>query len=263
MMAVARWSASKRSVVVWTMRIGFIVALIAAWLIANASGSVPKIVLPALGDVLSEIGSLSLDVSTWSATGITMLEMVLGFGLAAIAGLLVGFLLSRTALSTSVSEKILAWGYIFPMSLVYPLFLIWVGVGIPSKVLFAAVSAFFPIAYNTMKGLSAVPDRYLKVGRAYGASGPAVDWHIRAGAARPMILAGLRLGVAMATVSVVLAEMLGANAGLGFEAQQAASQFQIPTSYAYILLLALVTSVLLWIMETLLADRVARRVGSR
>jgi ABC-type nitrate/sulfonate/bicarbonate transport system permease component len=247
-------SAGPRRTIVWSLRILFVVVVFGGWILANATGSISPIILPQLGAVLSESIELLRESEVWAAAGITVFEMIAGFGIAAVAGLLVGFVLSRKPLRSAIFEKLLAWGYIFPISLVYPLFLIWAGVGLPSKILFAAASAFFPIAYNTMKGLSAVPVRYLKVGQAFGASAQATDWHIRAGASRPMILSGLRLGVSMATVSVVLAEMLGANAGLGFMAQQASSQFQIPKAYAVILILVVITSLLLWLMETLLRD---------
>ncbi|MCU1545292.1 MAG: NitT/TauT family transport system permease protein [Homoserinimonas sp.] len=247
-------AAGPRRSIVWGLRILFLVVVFGGWALANATGSISPIILPQLSAVLVQSVELLGEADVWIALAITAFEMIVGFGIAAVAGLLVGFVLSRKPLRSAIFEKLLAWGYIFPISLVYPLFLIWAGVGLPSKILFAAASAFFPIAYNTMRGLSAVPARYLKVGQAFGASAQATDWHIRAGAARPMILSGLRLGVSMATVSVVLAEMLGANAGLGFMAQQASSQFQIPQAYAVILILVVMTSLLLWFMETLLRD---------
>lgn len=255
-MALTR-SATRRPphrTVVWGLRVLFLVLVVGGWVLANVTDAVSPIILPDLGAVLSQSVVLLGESDVWAATAITAFEMILGFLIAAVLGLIAGFFLSRKPLRNAIWERLLAWGYIFPISLVYPLFLIWAGVGLPSKILFAAASAFFPIAYNTMKGLSGVPPRFLKVGQAYGASAWATDWHIRAGAARPMVLSGLRLGVAMATVSVVLAEMLGANAGLGFMAQQSSSQFRIPEAYATILILVVMTSLLLWLMETLLRD---------
>lgn len=244
-----------RHAAIWALRGLLIVLLVGGWVLATTVGGVPRFVLPPMPDVLTRFIELLQLAPTWTAAGITLGEMVVGFGIAAVAGLSIGFVLSRSATSAAVFERIFAWGYIFPVSLIYPLFLVWAGVGIPSKILFAAVSGFFPIVYNTMKGLSGVENRYLTVGRAFAASRWAVDVHIRFGAARPLILAGLRLGVAMVTISVVLAEILGANAGLGFASQQAVNQFQVVDAYAYILLLVILTSLLLWVMEMLLRDR--------
>lgn len=244
-----------KACVVWGLRLTLAAVVIGGWLYANASGTIDTIVLPPLADVVSAAVGYLGDGETWSALGVTVIEMIVGFVIAAIVGLAFGLVLSRTPLSAAVSKRLLGWGYIFPISLVYPLFLVWAGVGVPSKILFAAVSAAFPIAYNTMTGLAGIPDRYLAVGRAFGGSSRQIDLHIRIGAARPMILSGLRLGVSMTTISVVIAELLGANAGLGFLAQQASNQFQITNSYALILILIVMTSLLIWLMESTLKDR--------
>jgi len=244
-----------RTLAVWGLRAAFLSLVVGGWLYATTAGGVSAISLPPPGDVLQQFWTDVRREPTWRATGTTVVEMLLGFVIGATAGLLVGFFLSRRPLRAQVSEKLLAWGYIFPLSLLYPLFLIWAGVGMSSKILFAAASAFFPIAYNTMRGLRTVERRLLDVGRAFGASPWQVDLQIKAGAARPMILSGLRLGVSMTTISVVLAEILGANAGLGFLTQQAVNQFQIVQSYSYALMLVIVTSVLLWMMERLLQTR--------
>lgn len=245
----------RRLAMVWMLRAALVLVFVGAWLIAGARSSVPAIVLPPLPEVLGRLVELVQIGDTWVQSAITAAQMIVAFLLAAASGLTLGFLLSRTPWRAAVFERIFAWGYIFPVSLIYPLFLVWAGIGIPSKVLFAAVSGFFPVVYNTMKGLTAVDSRFLKVGRAFGAGRWQVDVHIRLGAARPMILSGLRLGAAMVTISVVLAEILGANAGLGYTAQQASNQFQIVDAYAYILLLVALTSVLLFVLEELLEDR--------
>src|SRR5690606_20901932 len=100
------------------------------------------------------------------------------FAIAAVVGLVAGFLLSRTRVTALAFEPLLAWGYMFPLALLYPLFLLWVGVGLESKIYYAALGAFFPIAYNTIRGLSSVDSKYLAVGRAFGASKLQVDLNI-------------------------------------------------------------------------------------
>ncbi len=114
------------------------------------------------------------------------------------------------------------------------------------------MNAIFPIAYNTMRGLSDVDEKYLAIGKAFQASRTQIDWHVKLGAAWPLILSGLRIGAGMATVTVVLGEVLGADRGLGYELQQAVNTFQITRSYALIMLTILLTSALLWLMELLL-----------
>lgn len=143
----------------------------------------------------------------------------------------------------------------FPIVLLYPMFLLWAGVGIESKILYAAVNGFFPIAYNVTIGLRNVEQRYLKVGRAFGASPIQVDLIIKLGAARPMILSGLRLGVALVTISVVVAELLGSTFGLGNALQEASTRFSAVGQYSLILFLVVMTALLQLAMERALRSR--------
>ena len=142
-----------------------------------------------------------------------------------------------------------------PFVLLYPLFLLWVGVGIESKIAYASAGAFFPIAYNTVKGLGSVDSKYLEVGRAFGANRRQLDLEIKAGAARPMILSGLRIGISVVTIMVVLAELLGSREGLGHMIERASSSFMIANAYGYILLLITISAAFLAIMERILRPR--------
>lgn len=234
---------------IWALRIGLFVLVIGAWIYATTAGGVSPLILPSIPAVSEAFISLVLTPNTWMQAGITVFEMLAGFAIAAVVGLGAGFLLSRTRVTAMAAEPLLAWGYMFPLALLYPMFLLWVGVGVESKIYYAALGAFFPIAYNTIRGLRSVDATYLQVGRAFGASALQVDLAIKFGAARPMILAGLRIGSSIVTIYVVLAELLGSNQGLGHEIEGASSRLQIPDSYATVLLLILVTVVLQRIME--------------
>ena len=99
-----------------------------------------------------------------------------------------GFLGSRTALRARVYEPVLAWGYMVPHVMFYPLFLLWAGVGMGSKILFAAVAGFFPIAINTLRGSRASTARSSAPGARSGASKLQLDWMVKLGAALPMVL---------------------------------------------------------------------------
>lgn len=246
---------AKETAIVWALRLLLLVIAVGAWLYGTGPGGISFLILPPLGKVLSAIGTLLTEQVFWGALGITVFEMVVAFAICAVAGVAVAFALSRTELRGRASEPLFSWGYMFPVVLLYPLFLLWVGVGIWSKIAYAATAAFFPIAYNTLRGLRAVDAKYLKVGAAFGASRLATDRHIKVGAARPMILSGLRIGVSVVMISVVLAELLGSNAGLGFQLQTAASTLALPTEYAIALLLLVVAAALQSVLEWLVRSR--------
>jgi ABC-type nitrate/sulfonate/bicarbonate transport system permease component len=257
----ARRARAQHKATVWSLRLLLLGLALGAWLYATGPGEVSFLILPPLPKVLGAMVELLATSVFWTAAAITIMEMLAAFTIAAVVGVGLGFFLSRTRLRARAAEPLLSWGYMFPVVLLYPLFLLWVGVGIGSKIAYAAVAAFIPIAYNTLRGLSAVDEMYLKVGTAFGASRSDMDRHIKAGAARPMILSGLRIGVSVVMISVVLAELLGSNAGLGYELQRAASTLHLPRESAIALLLLVVAATLQRLLERLLQPR--RRTGQR
>ena len=244
-----------RSATVWALRLLLLGMVVGAWVYGTGPGGISFLILPPLPEVFSAMGELLATEVFWSALMVTVFEMLASFLIAAVAALTLGFLLSRTPVRARAAEPLLSWGYMFPVVLLYPLFLLWVGVGIGSKIAYAATAAFFPIAYNTLRGLRTVDEKYLKVGVAFGASRLDTDRHIKAGAARPMILSGLRIGVSVAMISVVLAELLGSNAGLGYELQRSASTLHISREYAIALMLLVVAVTLQRLLERVLRPR--------
>ncbi len=239
----------------WSLRLLLLVIVLGAWTYGTGPGGTSFLILPSITDLLSAFVSILATAILWKAVAVTLLEIVVAFLIAVVAGIGIGFFLSRTPLRGRAAEPLLAWGYMFPFVLLYPLFLLWVGVGIGSKIAYAAVAAFFPIAYNSLRGLRAVEAKYLKVGVAFGASKMDIDRHIKVGAARPMILSGIRIGASVVLIAVVLAELLGSNMGLGYELQKASSTLQIPQEYAIVVLIVIITVAVQSVLERALRSR--------
>ena len=229
---------------VWALRVAGIAVVFGAWLYATGPGGVSPLVLPHVPDVADAFWDLVTGSSIWSHLGITLLEIVIALAIALTLGFAAGFLGSRSALRARIFEPMLAWGYMVPHVMFFPLFLLWAGVGIWSKILFAAVAGFFPVAMNTLRGFDSVDGGYVRVGRAFGASKLQLDWLVKLGAALPMVLAGVRIGVALAVINVILSEMLASQRGLGHELARTSQTLEIPQSFAVILLLLVVVAVL-------------------
>lgn len=236
---------------VWGLRLILPVVLAAAWLYGSGPGGISSLILPEPLEVAEEFYKLFSSDFIARATVVTVVEIIAAFALAALGGLAAGFLLSRTSLRAKAAEPVLAWAYMFPFVLLYPLFLLWMGVGMSSKIAYAAVAGAIPIAYNTLRGLQSVDPRFIRVGVAFGASDYKMDRHVKVGAAWPMVLSGLRVGISVVLIGVVLAELLGSNVGLGFELQRATNTFQNARAFALVLLLILVTTLIQWILERL------------
>jgi ABC-type nitrate/sulfonate/bicarbonate transport system permease component len=189
----------------------------------------------------------------WSGLWLTLLEIIAAFAIAAVTGLLAGFWCSRTPLRGRVAEPLFAWGYLAPLILFYPLFILWIGIGPWSKVVYAGVNAFFPVALLALRGFRAIDQRYVRVAHAFGASKGQTDRLVKIQAALPMVMAALRIGFALAIIGVILTEMLAAERGLGYELARASQTLQSADAFALIAILVAVVAVL-----QLTIDRVGR-----
>jgi NitT/TauT family transport system permease protein/taurine transport system permease protein len=132
----------------------------------------------------------------------------LGIGVGTVAGLR-PFLLATTGpiLSSLFAVPLISW---------YPLFMVWFGIGVASKIAYAIVSGFFPIAINTMNGVAAIDRQYLLLGRAIGCSRRQIIFRIVLPMAMPSIVSGLRIGTALVVIGVIVAEMLASFGGIGY-----------------------------------------------
>lgn len=261
MSAEEQSSSSGSAALTWRLRVillraGGVFGVLGVWVALLEFDVVPSLILPGPLVVAEVAFGLLLTGGAWGAILVTTATISGAFLVAAVLGLLSSFLLSRHTIVASGAIPIFAWGYVFPIALLFPLFILWFGVGPASKVAYGAANAFFPIAFTTLKALSAVPKLHSDIGRAFGASKSQIDWHIKRGSAQPLILSGLRIGAGMASVSVVLGEVLGSGRGLGYEIQRAVNLFQIAESYGYIVITIIVTSLLLFALESALkSDR--------
>lgn len=229
---------------VWLLRAGLLAALVGAWAWASGPGGVSRILLPSLSDTGSSLGAYLGSGGFWHSAGITVLEIAVAFFISAAGGCLLGFAASRREFGAAVLEPLLAWSYMVPLIVFYPLFILWFGVGMWSKIFYGAVSGLIPVAYNTIRGFRAVDPRYLRVGRAFGASSLQTDLLIKLGAAMPMVLAGLRIGAAINVITVILAEMLSALQGLGYDLSQAYQLLDVPGTYALIIILLVLVGII-------------------
>lgn len=236
---------------VWGLRALPVVGLVGAWLYANGPGGVSPLVLPPLRDVLRDFERMYHSSTIIHATMVTLEEVVIASILSVVVGIAIGFYFGRYNLSSKVLDTFLAWAYMFPLVLFYPIFILWLGVGIKCKIIYAFCGGVVPVAFNTLRGVRDVNPRFVQVARAFGASKRDIDLHVKAGAAIPMILAGVRTGVSMVLIFVVLGELLGSNAGLGHEINNATSTLDNTYAVALIFVVIIVTLVVQSVLEAL------------
>ncbi|MSP31983.1 MAG: ABC transporter permease [Pseudolabrys sp.] len=182
-------------------------------------------------------------------------EFFIGLVLAIVIGVGIGFLIATSLTARRILGPWVSALYATPTIAIAPLVVLWLGIDIWSKVVVVVINAMFPVIINTETGLRSTDRRLIETVRCFGASSMQVFWNVMLPSAIPYILAGVRLAVGRAIVSVVVAELFGSRAGLGFMLVQASEVFNMPKLFAAVVVLAVVgmllTSFAQWMEKVL------------
>ena len=148
---------------------------------------------------------------------VSLLEFSLGFALALILSVPLGMLLGTSTYARYLLEPPLMTLYMAPSLVLLPIMVIWLGIGIASKVAVVFLGALFPIIINTVAGIREADQRLIRAARSFGASKLDVFWRILLPGALPQILMGVRLAVGRGVLGVVVGELYVSDAGIGHQ----------------------------------------------
>lgn len=151
----------------------------------------------------------------WGDVWASAIEFFVGFGLAAVIGVPLGLAIGWFRNLNYLLDPWLTFFYSLPRIALMPILILWLGIGIQSIIAVCFLGAFFSIMVNTVRGARVVDTRLLSVTQTYRASEAKVFTTLVFPSAVPLILVGLRLGVARALTGVVIGELFAAQAGLG------------------------------------------------
>jgi NitT/TauT family transport system permease protein len=190
-----------------------------------------QIVLKAVS--LWKSGDLQTDIL------VSGIEFASGFGLATVIGILIGVGMAASRVARRFFEPWISMLYATPIIALGPLFILAMGIGVGSKIVVIFLTAVFPIIINTIAGLTTTDRNLIEAARSFGATQRQIQVKVRIPSAMPFIIAGLRLGVARALVGVVVAELFGARAGLGFLILTSAQNFDTAALFVGVLILSI------------------------
>jgi ABC-type nitrate/sulfonate/bicarbonate transport system permease component len=225
---------------------GLLVAALAIWYLITLPGRVNALLLPPPLPVLRSFGALLTSRSVWPDILLTTSEWLIAFAVGAVAGCIAGYLVSRTAFTVRVFDPLLAGLYSVPMILLYPLYLLFFGLGPGSKIAIGMTIAFFPVVLNTIAGLSRVDRSYVRAARSMGASGVQLFWTVMLPAALPVVLTGLRLGGIIAFMTILGCEMISSLGGLGHRIVELADSMDSVPMFANILFAVIIAVAINW-----------------
>jgi NitT/TauT family transport system permease protein len=168
---------------------------------------------------------------------VTLVEIVLGYALGAIVGLTLGFVMGRSRFLSATFQPYIIGLYSIPKIALAPVFIVWLGLGIASKVAVVFVASFFLVFFNTYSGLLAVNEELVRLARLMGASLPQALWRVVLPAAASQIFLGLRTAVPYAVIGAVIGEYIGSNEGLGYFILYASQTYDAASLFAGIIIL--------------------------
>jgi NitT/TauT family transport system permease protein len=174
----------------------------------------------------------------------TLVSTLVGFVLAILSGVFLGFLIGYSKLAYIVLYPLLVGFNTIPKVALVPLFAIWFGIGTVPAVLTAFLLAFFPIAVNVAVGLDTVEVEMKDVLRSLGASDLEIFQKVGLPHTMPYLFASLKVAVSLAFVGAVISETLASNSGIGYLMVSASSNFDVPLGFAGLLVLAVMGIVL-------------------
>jgi ABC-type nitrate/sulfonate/bicarbonate transport system permease component len=194
----------------------FIIALLLLWELSARTGLVTSSNWPPVSAILvAAVHDLGMSELT-SALGGTLYRMAAGFVLGAVAAITLGILLSVSRLARRTLEPTIELLRPLPIPALIPPLILFLGLDDPMKIAVVAFTVFFPVFVNTLYGALAIEPTYRGVAATFGMSWLGTLRRVLLPATLPYVFAGLRVSLGLAFVSVVAAEMVAGDSGIGY-----------------------------------------------
>ena len=179
----------------------------------------------------------------------TLQAAMLGLALGGVVGVGLGLLLGAHPRVANVLDPLLMGLNSLPRVALAPLFIIWFGIGLPSKVILAFSLVVFPVLINTYQGVRGVDPTLVEMLRTMQASPWTIVRRVTVPSTLPWIFAGLRIGLGMSLIGAVVGELVGSSRGVGYYVEAAAANFDTTGVFAGLVVLMILTVVLSELMK--------------
>lgn len=248
-----RAARTRRRLSIGLGRIVLLLVLIAVW----QWGSSAHVFDP---NVVSSPGAIWQHLVTWSANGtlwfhaaITVEETLLGFVIGSLAGIVLGFAIGQNRGLAELLDPFILALYSIPKVALAPLFIVWFGIGIPMKVILAAVTVLFIVFFNTLAGVRNVDRDLVDAVWLMGGKPGQVLRYVVIPSALSWALTGVRIAIPYALIGAIIGELIASNRGIGYLIASSGSQYDTAGVFAALIVLTILAIVLNGIVD--LIDR--------
>ena len=234
-----------QSFIPWLVPIG----LILVWQASSQLGLLSTRILPAPTAIVQAAIQLTLSGELVTNVGISLYRSLVGFLIGGIIGFGLGLLNGVSPIAERFLDSTVQMIRNIPHLALIPLVILWFGIGDPARLFLVALGVFFPIYINTFHGIRSLDPNLLEMGKVYGLRRRELFWQIILPSALPSMLVGLRYALGIMWVTLIVAETIAANSGIGYMAMNAREFMQTDV---------VVLSILLYALLGKLADSIVR-----
>lgn len=215
------------------------ILLLVAWETASRLSYLPELILPSPTQIGAALWGLLQSGDLWRHISASLFRLFSGWVLGTIAGLTIGFSIGMFTLARSVGLSFVSALFPIPKIALLPLFIIWFGIGEPSKVATIFFGVFFPTVINTYSAVDSVSRSLIRMGQSFNMPTFTIVRKIILPGSLPGILAGFRISASIGIILLVAAEMIGAEYGIGALVLAAGNLMQTDLLLAGVVMLSL------------------------
>src|SRR5919197_1935003 len=225
------------------------VAFLVIWEGVVRLGEVNQLIIPAPASVLRTMVDLTVDGRLPWAVTVSLNRVLQGFISGSLLGIAVGLLVGWFRTVEDAVDPLVAAIYPIPKSALFPLFILWFGLGETSKVMTIMIGVVFLVLINTVTGVKAIDPVLLKAARDLGANQRQIFTKVVIPGALPNIFTGLRLGAGMALILVFITELEATNPGLGFLLWESYQLLETKDVFAGVVAFGLLGVAATWLLQ--------------
>ena len=226
------------------------IILLCLWQLIDVLGNFPHYIFPSPQSVWYQLVSHS--ELLWQHTLITLIEIGLGLLLGFFFGLSSALLLSFSPKTSSLLLPVLVISQAIPVFAIAPILVLWLGYGMPSKIVMAILIIYFPVTAACYDGLRNTPQAWLDLAKTFKPSPLRLLLKVRLPAALPAFASGFRIAVSVAPIGAVIGEWVGSSEGLGYLMIHANARMQVDLMFAALLILVAISLSLYFSIDWLL-----------
>jgi NitT/TauT family transport system permease protein len=222
----------------WITTPAIVALLIGGWAAYVGLSGISAFVLPGPRAVLEALWRLVHEAFFWKAFRITISEILVGFAIGIAIGATLGIMLGKSRLAERIASPFIVFIQVTPKVALMPLFLLWLGFGVTSKIAIVAMLTFFPIMKSTMLGVRSIPADQHALFTVIRASRARRIVSLEIPSVLPYLLTGIETASVLAVTGAIVGEFLGGNDGVGALVSQSLNALQVPMMFAAIVALS-------------------------